>query len=305
MPALQVFRERFPEAKLCMLCKASVRGIWEAWGKFDRILDLAPGLSGSLQATQALKKEGFTKAILFTRSLRSACIAFGAGIPERSGWPGNGRRLLLNRCVSRNSKDSTNIHQSYEYYSLLFSDNDEQDIILPAPHIELSSDTKRGESIAFLPGAARGPSKQWPAENYSALARALNEKNIPVQIFGTPAEQELAEKIARDAGPETISLAGKLSFAEWLENLANSRAVVCNDSGGMHVAAALGTPLVALFGITDPDKTGPLGKHSRVLQKSKVRSRKVPRDSQEARDALAAITSEEVLSQLDDLLGPL
>ncbi len=107
--------------------------------------------------------------------------------------------------------------------------------------------------------------------------------------------------MAESIGGDVVQLAGKTNLSEWASLLKQSDCVVCNDSGGMHLAAAVGTPVVAIFGTTDPKKTGPLGKNI-VLQKSEKQSREIKRDSEEAVRALRAVRVDEVFGAVKKLL---
>jgi heptosyltransferase-2 len=172
------------------------------------------------------------------------------------------------------------------------------------PHLELPEDAlasarKRIAAaaeprVALIPGAARGPAKQWPREHFIELGRRLCEnRKCGIVVLGISRETALCEEVAKGIGPAALNLAGHTGLAEWIAVLKACDLVVANDSGGMHLAAVVGTPVVALYGITDPSRTGPLGKICRVLQNSDLRTRDIPRDSPEARASLAAIHPEE------------
>ena len=120
--------------------------------------------------------------------------------------------------------------------------------------------------------------------------------------LGTAAEYDACQQVAAAAAPNGMNLAGQTTLAELAGVLALSAGVLCNDSGGMHLAAALGTPLVAIYGITNPGQTGPLGRTQRILQRSEHRSRDIPRRSPKAQKALAAILPEEAVQALLPLL---
>ena len=157
--------------------------------------------------------------------------------------------------------------------------------------------------LAVLPGAARGGSKQWPVEHYArAGALLMAETGGSIVALGTPAEAHLCHQVAAAAAPNGLDLAGETSLEELAAVLSLSAAVLCNDSGGMHLAAALGTPLVGLFGITNADQTGPLGRNIRILQHAERRRRDVPRKSTEATKALRAITVDEAVQAVLGLL---
>ena len=157
--------------------------------------------------------------------------------------------------------------------------------------------------IGLIPGAARGPSKRWPAEHFSEAGRKLAAlPGVRMAVIGAPGEERLCHSVAAEIGDKAVSLAGHLDFPAWAGVLQRCRAVVANDSGGMHLAAALGTPVVALFGHTDPGRTAPLGT-ARVLQHATTRTRDIVRDSESARLSLASIQPVEVYDAVRQLAG--
>jgi heptosyltransferase II len=196
------------------------------------------------------------------------------------------------------------MHQVYEYLDLLTPGTAAEP---EPPHVELPDDAVAAARnrlaglahprIAFIPGAARGPSKQWPAAHFVQLGKMLAaERGCGIAVFGSSGEAELCAEVAAGIGAAALNLCGQTGLAEWIALMKICDLVVCNDSGGMHLAAAAGTPLVALYGITDPARTGPLGTACRVLQNSAVQNRDVDRDSAEARASLASIPPEQVFA---------
>ena len=149
--------------------------------------------------------------------------------------------------------------------------------------------------MALLPGAAFGPAKRWPAERFATVGRRLQrELSAGVAVLGAAAERELCRQVADQIGGAAISLAGQTSLTDLAAILSVCRLAVTNDSGGMHLATAMHIPVVAIFGITNPDQTGPLGPRVCVLQNSSFRARDFKRQIHQAAAALAAITPEQV-----------
>jgi heptosyltransferase-2 len=158
--------------------------------------------------------------------------------------------------------------------------------------------------IGVMPGAARGPAKRWSAERFAEAARRLRaELGGSVVVMGGAGDAEACAAVVAGVGDGVLNLAGVTTLGEWAALLAECRLVLCNDSGGMHLAAALGVPVVAVFGITDPIRTGPLGTRCRVVQHSMQHDRAVPRESAAARAALAAVTVDEVVAAAQELLA--
>ena len=310
MPAVQAFRERHRDAPIAMLVKPAVAPLWRMHTAVDRLLVLGPGAVGVWKASAEARRLGCERAYVLPRSFRSALVPYLARIPARIGMPGHHRDVLLTHVVTPGGGAGRQ-HQGFEY----------TDLLTPAPAIDaleppmltvkagareaarrlLAEPGDRGR-IGLCPGAARGPSKQWPAQHFVELGKRLVANGSgSVAVVGSAAEAPLCETVAEGIGAGAINLAGRMTFDIWAAVLEACRVVVANDSGGMHLAAALRTPVVALYGVTDPDKTGPLGP-ARILQHSSTRARDVPRDSSEARFWLASIQPEEVYEAVQGLL---
>ena len=242
-------------------------------------------------------------------------LPFLGGVPRRIGVAAHWRRLLLTDVrPGRRSDDPS--HQFHEYYRLLDMEIPEETV---TPRI-VPPDLAQGEAelllpcedgrpwVGVLPGAARGNSKRWPAERFAEVAMQLiKEFNVRIALFGTAAEQSACDHIAGALGDGACNLAGKTSLVVLAAALGRCRVAVSNDSGGMHLATALGVPVVAVFGLTDPDLTGPLGTSHRVIcgVPPGKRTRDVPRESAEAEVALRSITPVQVLAGVRDILEAL
>ena len=176
--------------------------------------------------------------------------------------------------------------------------------------MNISSDAPQGVKdlprplIGLIPGAARGPSKRWPVEHFATLALLLaSQKNASLVLFGTEQEKILCDEIFARVPKNALNLAGQTNLETWAASLRHCDAVVCNDSGGMHLASALGIPLIAIYGMTDPSKTGPLGSKAKVIQDSLARSRDIAEHSHEAEKSLAAIRPERVYEAVQECLN--
>jgi heptosyltransferase-2 len=120
-------------------------------------------------------------------------------------------------------------------------------------------------AIAFCPGAEYGPAKRWPEKHFAELARLLNARGYAIWLVGSPKDHAVAETIAQQAAGLCTNLCGKTDIAEAIDLLAAARLVVTNDSGLMHVAAAVGRPVIALYGSSSPQFTPPLAADARIL----------------------------------------
>ena len=313
MPALQALRDHHAHADLTLLTKPGLAPLWAMSPIPNRVLSLPPA-GGSLKPTiQALRDLKFEVSYVMPHSFRSAIPPFLAHVPRRIGFPGHFPRDLLLTEIRPAAAGPGRAHQVFEYFDLFFPGETRRTfapprLIAPTPAIdkmrEILSALPR-PWISVIPGAARGTSKQWPAERYAETAAALvAQTGGSVMALGTKSEYAACQQVAAAAAPNGLNLAGATTMEELVAVLALSVAVLCNDSGGMHLAAALGTPLVALYGITNPAQTGPLGDSIRILQHSDRRTRDVPRRSPEAQQALRAIPVAEAVQSVLDLLRP-
>jgi heptosyltransferase-2 len=223
----------------------------------------------------------FDRAYVLPNSLKAALLPWLARIPERIGYRGEGRVGLLNRRLPNPGGRPPMV----PFYGALAAvaerggDAGAAPVALSArPHLALTPASiaaaqaafglDRGGYWVFAPGAEYGPAKCWPPEHYAGLARALlaREPQVPVVLLGSPKEAALAAGIAGALAPlDCRALAGRTTLDQALALIAGARAVVSNDSGLMHVAAAFDRPQVAVFGSTSPEHTPPLNPRARVL----------------------------------------
>ena len=314
LPALQALREHQAGTELTVLTKPGLAPLWALSDVPRRVLSL-PATGGSLRPVlRALREQEFDAAYVLPHSFRSALPPFLARIPRRIGLPGHFPRDLMLTEIRPPAGGPGREHQVYEYLDLFFPGDNRRTFAPPRLAAPAAARTAMREKladlpqpwIAVLPGAARGTSKQWPVDRYAEAAAALvAQTGGSIVTLGTRAEREPCQQVAAAAAPNGLNLAGATALAELAAVLALSAAVLCNDSGGMHLAAAVGTPLVALFGITDPARTGPLGDRVRILQHSDRRARDVPRTSAAAQAALRAISVAEAVAAVGEALrGP-
>ena len=230
-----------------------------------------PFAHGGLQfnARRAIAKriEGqFDNAYVLPNSLKSALLPFLASIPNRIGYLGEARVGLLTHRL----KNPKNKPPMVAFYSALSGQTDLQDdrpaLHMAEPDIDKTLaelGLQRGGYVVFAPGAEYGPAKRWPASRFSQLALRLG---LPVVLLGSGKEAALCSEIAAATAAATaINLAGKTSLAQALCVIAGSKSIVSNDSGLMHVAAALGVPQVAIFGSSSPLHTPPLSVKAVVM----------------------------------------
>ena len=224
-----------------------------------------------LKARRALARQcqgRFDTAYVCPNSLKSALLPFLAGIPKRVGYLGEARVGLLTHRLKNPSKDRR--PPMVAFYSALSGETgveaDRPRLQVDAVQVEEVLDQlglARGTYYVFVPGAEYGPAKRWPAERFAELAGQLD---APVLLLGAVKEAPLGAEIVRQAGAaDCRNLAGATTLAEALALIAGARRVVTNDTGLMHVAAALDVPQVAIFGSSSPLHTPPLSTAAQVL----------------------------------------
>ncbi len=311
MPALQALRDHHARADITLLTKPGLAPLWAMSPLPDRVLSLPPPGASLKPVVQSLHELVFDIAYILPHSFRSTLPPFLARISRRIGMPGHFPRDLLLTEIRRPVAGPGRSHQVFEYLDLFFPGENRRTFAPPRLAVpEPVRETMRAKLsalprpwISVLPGAARGTSKQWPAERYAETAAALVARTGgSIITLGTKSEQAPCQQVAAAAAPNGLNLAGATTLEELSAVLSLSAATLCNDSGGMHLAAALGTPLVAFYGITNPDQTGPLGGSIRILQHSERRTRDVPRQSRQAQGALRAIEPAEAIQAVLDLL---
>jgi len=250
-----------------------VAPVYRAMPQVDEVIEF-PFAHGGLQfrARRALAKriEGrFGKAYVLPNSLKSALLPLLAGIPERIGYLGEARVGLLTHRL----KNPKNRPPMVAFYSALSGDadlgGDRPQLRMDPAQVEetlAGLGLRRSAYVVFAPGAEYGPAKRWPVSHFADLAAQLP---LPVVLLGSGKEAALCDQIAlpvnaAQAG-KCMNLAGKTSLPQALALIAASSSTVSNDSGLMHVAAALEVPQVAIFGSSSPLHTPPLSDVASVL----------------------------------------
>ena len=261
-----------PGASITVLAHSRVAALFENDSDIQSIIKLSPERS-LWQTARELKNEKYDVAYILPISFSSALMAFLAGIPKRIGYSAEGRGFLLTQKLKYNQKDFRSQHILLDFMKLLGMEE-----AANAPGIFLSPEEMKwaGEFLAsnklqtgnitgFGPGATFGPAKRWPRENWVELGKEQAKRGHQILIFGSGEETELCEQIARDIGPKALSLAGTASLRQSAALLSLCSDFITNDTGVMHLAAAVGTRVTAIFGSTNPVWTRPWGEKHRVI----------------------------------------
>ena len=282
--ALRNLRTRYPEARLTVLARPWVVDLYQGCEAVDDYLEYDyrgrhRGPFGFFRLSRELEKHGFDLALLFPNAFRAAAVVRAAGIRERWGYGTDGRGLLLTRSVPPAPRPFGR-HQTFYYLDMMrelgFDMNPPDTTLRLTSEMRHAgrrllepSDLQASEPlIGIHPGATGGAAKRWIPERYAEVGdRLASAHGGRVVLLGGPGELDLTREIRSRIQAPVIDLAAKTSLVELMGVLDALSVLVTNDSGPMHLAAALGTPTVAIFGPTDERETGPMGQNSRVLRR--------------------------------------
>jgi heptosyltransferase-2 len=269
LPAIADVRRALPETTVAVAARASIAPLFQLAG----VHEIAVIPDRWRTAGDLLRDGRFGVAILLPNSLGAAIAAKRARIPERWGYGADLRGPLLTRAIAR----PHGVHQVAYYQRLVQAlgfpnTSSEPRITIPATSRDtaasLLNECGRNATkalAAIAPGAAFGGAKRWPAESFAALVDGLSDDGVQSVMVGATADRAAAESVLNAVSPSTraslppVDLVGRTSLAVLAAVLAECRALVTNDSGAMHVAAAAGIPVTAVFGPTNEHETRPLG----------------------------------------------
>lgn len=280
---VQVLRERAPGARIDLLSRPGLEGLVGRMPGVDGAVSLPLehgelGLGVRWRTARKLRGRRYGRAVITKRSLKASLVPWMAGIPRRTGYLGEMRFGLIN---DRRTLDEEALPLWVQRVAVLGQEPGEEPLAAEAvPRPRLRSDParqarlrgalglegERRDVVALAPGAEFGPAKRWPVERWAELARALTRSGRGVWIFGSSPEREVGAAVAGAGGEGARDLTGRTELADVVDLMALCGTTVTNDSGLMHLAAAVGSGVVALFGPTDPGYTPPLTERARVLR---------------------------------------
>ena len=325
LPALDAVHRGQPDSAITVLAKPWVAPIFRCNPAITTVMEYDAlgenrGALGKWRLTGEIRRRRFDRALLFQNAFEAALIAFLARIPERYGYTTDGRGLLLTEGVKPAGKEIAYHHVDY-YLDLVekvgLGRRGERSPRLYLEESEITwgrkflSDKGVDEAVPLIgiaPGAAYGPAKQWPAERFSQIVELLSrERPLYPLLFGSRGDSEACRRVGDGIGSASptlsLDLSGKTSLREAMALMSLCAVFITNDSGLMHVAAALGVPTVAIFGSTDPNRTGPLGKRCSILYKkvdcSPCFKRECPTDFR----CMESISADDVADSAIELIG--
>jgi heptosyltransferase-2 len=284
LPAIAAIRKTFPRAKITILVKPWVADVFRLCPDVDDVMlyqqpGIHDGFFGILRLAGDLKERKFDAAILLQNAIEAAIISRLAGIPIRAGYNSDGRGFLLTHAVRR-TKTLRKLHQ-VDYYlemvkalgcqpagreavlTLGVDDEHRADELLVRHGLQDSR-----LLLGMAPGASYGPAKKWFPERFALVADRLIEA-FPAQVmlFGSGADGESIAQVQQHAKSPLCALAGATNLRETMALIARCRLFISNDSGLMHLAGAMGVPVVAIFGSTNPTATSPPGHNNIIIHK--------------------------------------
>lgn len=275
-------KQQYPEALIDVLAPAWCKPILERMPQVHQAIEMPLGhgdfnFLGRRALGKELKHQNYTHAFVLPNSAKSALIPWFAGIPVRTGWKGEMRYGLLTDLRS-NKKDFQYMIERYVALAHPKAEMINSSSLpglehLPKPKLYIDSLCQQHTIekfelnqdrivIGLCPGAEFGPAKQWPVEHYAAVAEKMIQDGKQVWLFGSPKDQSTTEAIKQTISAENqhyiFDLSGKTSLIEAVDLLGACETVISNDSGLMHVAAAVGCQVIGVYGSTSPQYTPPL-----------------------------------------------
>jgi len=287
LPALRAVRKRFPDAGIAIVARPYVADIYRDQEICNQLIPYDPkglhaGFLGRERLAAGLRAQKFDVALLLQNAFDAAWLAWRANIPERIGYARDGRSLLLTKAVPVSRHGEIPAHEKFYYLELLRragwldSLQDETFIGLHVPEerrrsadefLCKSGARQSAPRIAIGAGASYGSAKCWPPSRFAEVANRLqSEVDADVILFGTAAEANVSTAISAEMRQSPIDLTGKTAIADLPALLSQCHLFIGNDSGAMHVAAAVGLPVIAVFGPTDAFGTSPVTQRCSIVQ---------------------------------------
>jgi heptosyltransferase-2 len=287
LPALRAVRNRFPDAEIAIVARPYVADIYRDQEIANQLIAYDPkgshaGYLGRERLAAELRAQKFDTALLLQNAFDAAWLAWRAKIPERIGYARDGRSFLLTKALPVPRPGEIPVHEKFYYLELLRragwldSVPDESFIGLRVPEEKRrnageflrKAGVRQGAlRIAIGAGASYGSAKCWPPSRFAEVANRWQSKaDADVILFGTAAEAGVSTAISAEMRCPPIDLTGKTGIADLPAVLSQCHLFIGNDSGAMHVAAAVGLPIVAVFGPTDPFGTAPVTPRCSIVQ---------------------------------------
>jgi heptosyltransferase II len=324
-PTLRILRRGFPDARITVLSRPSVAPVLEANGDVDQLWMAQENKSFRVfrEIAARIRKEQFDLGIALPNSFSAALLMAMGRIKRRIGYNRDGRGLLLTDRV-RVTKEVLSDHLVEYYIHLLEGICDTgappRELLVPeapgaAEHVlgilekhGLGEAVRAGTPlVGICPGAAYGTAKRWWPDRFAAVADHLAQKwNARVLVVGTANERDVAEEMRSRAKTPLAVLSGEMPLRDLIALLGRLRLFIANDSGTMHLAAARGTPLVAVFGPSDPTTAAPYNRCGLVVHKAGVCPKQpcfIPHCPLEYHACMGELKVSDVIEAVDEQMG--
>jgi heptosyltransferase II len=313
-PAVRAMRHGRPDLELTVVCPQKLAGFWRTVSEVDKVVEL-PGEGGVWSAAKLIRAGNYDAAVVFPSSLRTGLEVWLAGIPVRAGYRGHFRGVFLNfTCPAPAPEAQEAVRHQVHYYLNLAC-------YIGAPQLgeadwvadrlaPVHGGVGKPWRVAVCPGAEYGSAKRWLPERFAQVIRTVSERRaVEWTLVGVAKDATIGgvieAGITGGEGSEGVILRNKIgatSLGELVELLRESDLLLTNDTGTMHLAASLGVPVVAVFGSTDADLTGPLGAGHRVLQHRVPCGPCFRRECHLDFACMRGVGAEEVVSAIESLL---
>ncbi|MDZ4817077.1 MAG: lipopolysaccharide heptosyltransferase II [Verrucomicrobiota bacterium] len=270
LPAIHNLKLGRPDSYVAVLTPTKLADFWRACPDVDEIIEIRTGHTMKSLA-DSISEKNFDAFIAFPNSARSALPGFFAEIPLRIGYKGHWRKWFLTNVVPETARHDNEEHQQEDYLGIIRHIGGSGTFQIPDLHFDVSLEEFQLPSskpiIIVCPSAEYGPAKKWLPERYAeACKRIALDQEATLVYVGMAKDSAAIEDIIQKSGVYGYNLAGKTSLSQLGALLTNAKVVLCNDSGTMHLASVVGTRVVAIYGSTEPQLTGPLGPHKTILR---------------------------------------
>lgn len=320
VPAIMQLKKIIPSpARLFVLCPPGLAAVFECLSCVDQVVKLSGAHKNwTREDRRTIRALGAGAAVLFNNSPRDVIGLRFCGINNLYGTSVRGRGILLRRAFKfpkRRDHQLNNLHHTSKYLSMVMAlgapdwDGTPPEFVLPRGLDEVSGKVReicrKDKLMTLAAGAAYGGSKRWSSENFRAVSQAWIDDGGFVAVLGTGGEKAIGDEVVAGLPPDkAVNMCGQSDIIELMHLLLNSEICVANDSGIMHLSAALGRKGIAVFGPTDPSSTSPISSRWKILFEKQPCSPCFKRECPRGRsNCMKAIAPEKVISAIKELCG--
>ncbi|MBN2190124.1 MAG: lipopolysaccharide heptosyltransferase II [Candidatus Aureabacteria bacterium] len=320
VPSVNAVKKMYPDAEIAVLGRGKINDVLSLAGIVDRFIkyDIPPDLlelKERVKLAREIKAEGFSKCFVFPNSFDSALVPYMAGIPERIGFGSFPRIILLSKTVKIPVAE---MHQAQKYFELVKADGfsgdmpdfnmaaDEASVKWAETFLSMNCRNRAVPLVGISPGAEYGPAKRWFPDRFASLInRIKNVYNAEIILLGSKNDMDVCGAVKRQVSETIIDTSGKTTIKQLAAILKKVKLLITNDTGTMHLAAALQTPVLAIFGSTDAKATSPVKGNITIIRKETECSPCLNRIChRKTYECFSRISVDEVFGSLKKFLGP-